>query len=276
MENTLNSLLKVATTRPPGSWMVDELIMPQPKDHQQWSKDLEQLQNHIEAQTGKPHLWIACAAIQDGWAEHFERSYLTRVLPPVFHLPQMDIPLRNTKQTLAMARLEGNTKVKGLTTYYGASSTKTNPVYKVPNLMIDGVEGKEFLVNDINDDEEVASAVEAACKEVLGRTAGASFPLLCDDYHASKMSIVKRGVERAGATVLFYHRESKESCSEAEVEEWLRRRRSGEEERVLFLDQHVTRGWEANHLLVVSLWGSGLENLVMRAVGYCVLVTKKK
>ena len=86
------------------------------------------------------------------------------------------------------------------------------------------------------------------------------------------MSIVKRGVERAGATVLFYHRESKESCSEAEVEEWLRRRRSGEEERVLFLDQHVTRGWEASHLLVVALNGSGLENLVMRAVGYCTLV----
>ena len=69
-EDTLSSLLKEATTRPPGSWMVDELIMPGDYDvkfndddddemkrlHQQWSKELEQLQNHIEAQTGKPHL----------------------------------------------------------------------------------------------------------------------------------------------------------------------------------------------------------------------------
>ena len=35
-KDTLSSLLKEATTRPPGSWMVDELIMPEPKDHQQW------------------------------------------------------------------------------------------------------------------------------------------------------------------------------------------------------------------------------------------------
>ena len=75
--------------------------------------------------------------------------------------------------------------------------------------------------------------------------------------------------------VLLYHRHSKESCSEAEVEEWLRRRRSGEEERVLFLDPDVIRGWEASHLLVVHLDGLGLENLVMRAVGCCALVKQK-
>merc|ERR1719458_1622658 len=80
----LSSLFKEVTNRPPGSWMVDELIMPEPRYHQQWTKELEQLQNHIEAQTGKPHLWIACAAIEKGEAEHFEQSYLTSVLPPVF------------------------------------------------------------------------------------------------------------------------------------------------------------------------------------------------
>ena len=276
-ENTLSSLLKEATTRPPGSWMVDELIMPEPKDHQQWSKDLEQLQNHIEAQTGKPHLWIACAGIIRAKTEHFERSYLTSVLPPVFHLPQMDIPLRNTKQTLAMAGLEGNTEVKGLDSYtiQASSSTKTNPIYNIPAQMISGVEGKQFLVNNINDDDEVESVVEAACKEVLGRTGGAGFPLLFDSLVGSRIDIVKRGVERAGATVLVYNKWSKESCSEAEVEEWLRRRRSGEEERVLCLDEEVIRGWEASHLLVVSLGRTGLENLVMRAVGYCALVKER-
>jgi len=65
-----------------------------------------------------------------------------------------------------------------------------------------------------------------------------------------------------------YHRKSNESCSEGEVEEWLRRRRSGEEERVLILDEDVIRSWEASHLIVVSLTGRGWENLVMRAVGY--------
>ena len=153
--------------------------------------------------------------------------------------------------------------------------TKTNPIYNVPDMMLDGVEGKQFLYKNIYDEDEVASAVEAACKEVLGRTGGAGFPLLCDDYSASQIKIVKRGVERASATALIYHGVSKESCSEAEVEEWLRRRRSGEEERVLILDENVSRGWEASHVLVVDLTGFGIENLVMRAIGYCALVKQK-
>jgi len=253
--------------------MVDELIMPEPKDHQQWSKGLEQLQNHVEAQTGNPHLWIACAGISYGEAVHFKRSYLTSVLPPVFHLPQMDIPLRNTKQTLAMAGLERNTKIIKLD--YLLSSPNTNPIYTVPALMIDGIEGKEFIFNNFDNEDELASAVEWACKDVLGRTGGAGFPLLFKDSSSSYIRTVKRGVERADATALFYHRNSEESCSEGEVEEWLRKRRSGEEERVLILDEHVIRGWEASHLLVVAFDRVGLENLVVRAVGYCALVTHK-
>ena len=45
-----------------------------------------------------------------------------------------------------------------------------------------------------------------------------------------------------------------------------------EEERVLIADELVVRGWECSHVLVVSLGESGLENLVMRTVGYCALV----
>ena len=92
----------------------------------------------------------------------------------------------------------------------------------------------------------------------------------------STLSAVKRGVERAGATALVYHKYlPKESCSEVEVEEWIRKRRSGEEERVLIADQDVSRGWECSHVLVVDLGGYGFENLVMRTVGFCALVKEK-
>merc|ERR1712083_927541 len=101
--------------------------------------------------------------------------------------------------------------------------------YKLPVNLLEGVTGKQFLYYNYNDNE-IASVVEAAFKEFLGRTGGAGFPILCDDY-SSYISAVKRGLERAGATALFYHGWSKESCSEAEVEEWLRRRRSGKEEK---------------------------------------------
>ena len=245
---------------------------------------MQQLKSHIEAQTARPLLWIACAGIDRGKAEHFELSYLTTVLPQGVHNPIMDMPLRNTKQTLAMAGLEANKDVKGLN-YDGArSSTKTNPVYKLPANLLEGVTGKPFLYNnDDDDDDEMANVVEAACKEVLGRTGGAGFPILCEDY-SSDISVVKRGVERAGATAIVYHKYSNDgvylrqkSCSEAEVEEWLRRRRSGKEEkRCLIADEQVSRGWEASHVMDVDLYGTGgMENLVMRAVGFCALVKKK-
>ena len=57
----------------------------------------------------------------------------------------------------------------------------------------------------------------------------------------------------------------------------MRKRRSGEEERVLIADHLVSRGWECSHILVVDLFGrGGLENLVMRTVGYCALVKHRK
>ena len=66
------------------------------------------------------------------------------------------------------------------------------------------------------------------------------------------------------------------NCSEVEVEEWLRRRRSGEEEsRCIVTDRGVSRGWEASHLLVVDFKGLGWENLVMRTVGHCTIIKKR-
>ena len=83
-------------------------------------------------------------------------------------------------------------------------------------------------------------------------------------------------MERAGAKAIVYHGDSKECCSEAEVEKWLRRRRSGKEEkRCLIADDDVSRGWEASHVMVVHLaYGGAIENLVMRTIGFCALVKK--
>ena len=81
-------------------------------------------------------------------------------------------------------------------------------------------------------------------------------------------------MERAGLMTIVYRRDSIGSCSEVEVGEWLRRRSRGEEHRILIADQHVSRGWEASHVLLVYLRGSGMENLVMRTLGYCALVKR--
>ena len=270
--DTLSRLYQEATTRSPGSWMVDELIMPKPKDHKEWGKELQKLQTHLATQPEKPLLWIVCSGIDEGKAEHFGRDYLENLLPPDFHQPHMAMPLRNTKRILEFAKLEANKGVKDL---YNAN--KANPVYNIPPHLIDGVPCSNFLFNDKNDLEEITSVVEAACREVLGRTGGAGFPVLCDGWKDSQINSVKRGVEKAGAKALVYVcKVYAKSCAEAEVEEWLRRRRSREEERCLITDEYVSRGWEASHLLAVAFYSTGgWENLVMRTVGYCALVKMK-
>ena len=89
----------------------------------------------------------------------------------------------------------------------------------------------------------------------------------------STISVVKREVERAGLMTIVYRRDSTGSCSEVKVGVWLRRRRSGEEQRIIIADQHVSRGWEASHILVVDLRGSGMETLSWGRWG-AVLLTK--
>ena len=138
---------------------------------------------------------------------------------------------------------------------------------------MEGVEGKEFLVA-MQDEEGLEKAIKKATKDVLRRTGGAGFPLLSGGCGITSLEAVKRGVERGGATALVYHKDlPTDICSEVEVEEWLRKRRSGVEERVIIADEHVSRGWECSHVLVIDDGsGMGLENLVMRTVGYCALV----
>ena len=64
---------------------------------------------------------------------------------------------------------------------------KTNPVHKVPTHLMEGVGGKEFLVNNRKDKEEVERVVSEATKEVLRRTGGAGFPLLCNPLSSEKL-----------------------------------------------------------------------------------------
>ena len=112
----------------------------------------------------------------------------------------MNVPFRNTKETLTLAGLEGNAGMRTLS--LGRMGPETKPVYKIPDHLLTGVEGQEFHVNNRRDKEEMARVVKEASLEVLGRTGGAGFPLLFSDYSdLRRIRAVKRGVERAGATI---------------------------------------------------------------------------
>ena len=93
-----------------------------------------------------------------------------------------------TNSMSGMAGLVGNKNIKGLDVYM-SSSTMTSLVYKLPSHLIYGVEGNGFLVNNKDDEEEVASVV----MEATG-TGGAGFPLLCCGF----ASTILRCQERSG------------------------------------------------------------------------------
>ena len=64
-----------------------------------------------------------------------------------------------------------------------------------------------------------------------------------------------------------------EEATEAEVEEWVRRWKRGEETRALVTDETTSRGWEAKELMVIGKYST--ENLVMRTCGLCFLIKIK-
>ena len=118
---------------------------------------------------------------------------------------------------------------------------------------------------------ELEREVEAACKEMLERTAGKGFPIL-HDYSVSTSSVVAAVQRVVGASALLYTFDGrlKNEATEAEVEEWVSRWKRREEKKVLVTDQDISRGWEAPEVIVIGWFST--ENLVMRTCGFCILI----
>ena len=67
-----------------------------------------------------------------------------------------------------------------------------------------------------------------------------------------------------------FNKSQKNEATEAEVEEWVSRWKRGEEKRVLVTDTEISRGWEAQGVIVIGKFET--ENLVMRTCGFCFLI----
>ena len=265
-KETMSELFKKMSSMPAGSWMVDELCMPNPKDHTKWAAVLQNMRNHMLGQPGHLVLWISIAGIVYGKPDNFKHTHLAPLMPG-FHLPVMEFPLRNTKEVIKLAGLDSKDTNK---TVYVASS-RTNPCYSLPPNLMCGVLCQEIKVKK-NNDAELSKAVETGCVIMLDRTAGSGFPVLADFSKPVSRSSVVAAVQRIlGTTLLYTNYGSKENeATEAEVEEWVRRWKRGEERRALITDQWISRGWEASAVLAIG--SSQTENLVMRTCGFCFLI----
>ena len=156
---------------------------------------------------------------------------------------------------------------------------KTSSSYSLPSSLMKGLECIEIKVkreSAIEATPEVDRAVEAACKLLLERNEGKGFPIFLDGLNVEPSSVVT-AIKRVVGKVLIYEgqgtRRHKKHSTEAEVEVWLKRWKSGQEKRVLVTDRYHSRGWETSSSLVIAFrdW----ENLVMRTTSFCVLIKKR-
>ena len=265
LTNTMSDLQKKMRSMPAGSWMVDELVMPQPKDHTKWAGELQKMRSHMVGQPGSPLLWISIAGIYQGDPKHFKHNHLAPLMPG-FHMPVMEIPLRNTSEVIKLAGLD----LKNANKTAIVTTMSTNPSYSLPPNLMSGIECRQIKVKK-NDQAALEKAVEAACNEILVRSGGKGFPILFD-YSVSVSSVVAAVQRVVGASTLLYtyNGSQKKEVPEAEVEQWVSRWKRGEETRILITDEDISRGFEAKELLAVGQYGT--ENLIMRTCGFCFLI----
>ena len=139
-----------------------------------------------------------------------------------------------------------------------------------------GVQCQQIKVNknkfkQQTDFQKLSKAVEAPCHAMMQRTVGSGFPILLESSHVSRSTLVA-AVQRVVGPALLYTKDGREKneATSAEMENWLKRWKRGEERRVLVTDEYISRGWEAPAVMAVG--SSGLENLVMRTCGFCYLI----
>ena len=137
----------------------------------------------MAGQPGRPRLWISIAGIYKGLPEHFKHNYLAPLMPG-FHMPVMEIPLRNTTEVIKLAGLDSKDANKTA----GVYNMTTNPSYSLPPHLMSGIQCRQIKVKD--DYAEIKRAVEEACKEMLERTGGKGFPILLDDLNTSPSSVL--------------------------------------------------------------------------------------
>ena len=107
---------------------------------------------------------------------------------------------------------------------------------------------------------------------MMQRMAGCGFPVLLENDASLSTPTVVATVQRVvGPALLYtYMGTEKNEATSAEVENWLKRWKRGEERRALVTDENISRSWEAPAVMVIGI--DSTENLVMRTCGFCFMI----
>ena len=184
-------LLSLVKSNPEAAFFVDEAVLPGDM-LSSLSKDLSQLVNTLT--TGGGMLWMSIAGYEGGIPDMstIQSSF------SMFHLPVMSIPLRSTRQVLAMAGMEGGSSSHNLAV---AETFQTSASYTLPPLLLPGLPGTVVRVKEKNNKEEVVEAVKAAREKMTLRIGVRGVLVLCNSYGDSDIfSLVREGLLSARLT----------------------------------------------------------------------------
>jgi len=239
-----------------GSWFVDEITLPQPFHHSSVRSQVHSLVQHMRNQPDQPLLWMSVAGIEFGNQEHFEVDYLKALLHPLHVVEGMDSPLRNSLATLKLANLETGTSDSPL---FVNGGNKCNVRWTIPHRLIPGVEGLTLVVQDKSDRVEVEDKVRQAREAIKLRMGHQGVPVLCGSeysYDEYPWILASLAAARPGSQTLIYTSgdvKGQSQASEVEVAQWLHRMDKGLQEEDLVTDDELSRGWEAQCVLVVGI-----------------------
>ena len=105
---------------------------------------------------------------------------------------------------------------------------------------------------------------------MMQRTAGSGFPVLLFGVLTSSLVAAVQKVVGPALLYTYNGRKKNGEATSAEVENWVKRWKRGEEKRALVTDDGISRGWEATAVMVIG--EVMIENLVMRTCGFCFLI----
>jgi len=155
------ALLSMAQTNPGAAFFIDEAVFPEKLSS--LSELLSQVVTTLD--NGGGMLWLSVAGYSPGInipdMDTIESSF------KMFLLPVMSIPLRSTREVLAMAGVQGITSPQILNVALFSTSVSS---YTIPPLLMPGLPGIVVRVNNCDSKEEVLTAVRTAREEMTVRT----------------------------------------------------------------------------------------------------------
>ena len=148
--------------------------------------------------------------------------------------------------------------------------------------MFPGVETEYFYYSG-NDKDQLVQAVKEAREAMVTRMGNSGVALFCTDVISTYSDWIFKGSTQARPMApppLYYTDNSGKDAATQDVRQWAKNYNSGQEDRDIILDRDMSRGWEVDAAIVVSIGSfytvDTFSNLVMRGMSHVISVEQRR